>query len=308
MLFSGCIQTSKSEITIGLQNTPSSAIVLVAAEKGFFAQNGLDVKLEDFTAGKFALQAFLSGSVDLAVAGDVPIVLATMQGNDFYVLVQTVESTQENPVIVLDDFIEGPKEYFLKTKRKLTTSIGGTPEFYTYNFLKYYEIPEDQVEIIAQKPEEMVAAFVASSVDAMSIFEPYPTLSEDLLPGKTKRFEIPSKVYSPLYVLAANKVWVDKNPEKAVDLLNALVLAEKFIEKNPAESQKIVAQKTKFSEELIRSIWSQYTIKAVITERLLEYWNAEAVWAIETGKVNEIVPLDFEILLRKDLLNQARGD
>lgn len=307
LLVFGCIQNQQEKLSIGLQTTPSSSLVLVAEEKGFFEQNGLDIELAEFTAGKFALQAFLSQDVDFAVVGDVPVALARMQGNDFYVLTQMVESTQENPVLVHDEGISNVREYFSVKKRKLTTSAGGTPEFYTYNFLKFYNISEDQVEIVAQKPEDMVAAFTTNSVDAMSVFEPYPSIAETILTGKTRRFTIPKEVYSPLYVLVAKKDWVDRNPEQAKKFLDALIKAEEFIAQNPTEAKQIVAKRTKFSQELIDKIWPQYEIKAVLTEQLEKNWSAEAKWAIETNKVTNPIDPEFEKILRKDLLEKARN-
>jgi len=39
----------------------------VTPAKGFFLDEGVEVEIKEFTAGKFALQAFLSGSIDYAV-------------------------------------------------------------------------------------------------------------------------------------------------------------------------------------------------------------------------------------------------
>ena len=68
-------------------------LAMVAKDGGYFQDEGLDVELKQFTAGKFALQAFFSGAVDYAISGDVPVALATLQGNQTRVVTQVVEST-----------------------------------------------------------------------------------------------------------------------------------------------------------------------------------------------------------------------
>src|SRR5215211_6884736 len=68
-------QQEKRKLTVGIQVSPAMALVMVAKDKNFFDQEGLDVELKEFTAGKFALQAFLGGSLDFAVAGEVPTTL-----------------------------------------------------------------------------------------------------------------------------------------------------------------------------------------------------------------------------------------
>ena len=84
---------AKQRVTVGIQTSPAMALVMVAKDKQFFEQEGVEVEIKEFTAGKFALQAFLGGSLDFAVAGEVPVTLATLQGSQFRVLAQVVEKT-----------------------------------------------------------------------------------------------------------------------------------------------------------------------------------------------------------------------
>jgi len=140
------------KVTIGIQVSPAMALVMVAKDKQFFEQQGLDVELKEFTAGKFALQAFLGGSLDFAVAGEVPVTLSTIQGSDFRVVTQVVEKTINEVRLVArrDGSATDPKAFFASKKRKLATSFGGGPEFYTYNFLKKFGISPSSVEIVSQ--------------------------------------------------------------------------------------------------------------------------------------------------------------
>lgn len=295
---------NEDTIRIGFQNTPASALVQVADEKGLFEKNGVTVKLEEFTAGKFALQAMLAGSVELSTPAEIPVMLAKMQGNELYVLTEIGENKNEAPLIVRAENVTSIQDFF-SVKRKISTSLGGTPEYATHHYLKHFNIPKENVEIIAQKPEEMVGALSSSSVDAIVIFEPYPTLAEQTLPGKTTRFTLPADVYTTAYLLAANKNWMDQNPEKAKRVLKVLVEAETFIRENPAEAKEIVARRTKFSPQIIEQIWSDFDLRARISNQLIQTWNEEAQWAIDTNKVTSAAIPDFTKLLRPDLLPTA---
>lgn len=126
---------SVRKVTIGIQVSPAMTLVMVAKDEGFFSQQGLDVDLKEFTAGKFALQAFLGGSIDFAVSGDVPVCLAALQGNQIRVVAQVVDKTvNEVRVVALKDrgtkSASDPGSYFRSQKRKLATSFGGGPEFF----------------------------------------------------------------------------------------------------------------------------------------------------------------------------------
>jgi len=304
----GCTLAPNEEILkMGFMSTPESALVQVAQEKGYFAEQGLDVNLVKFTAGKLALQSFLAGGLDFAVVGDVPVTLAKMQGNKFYVLSQIANCPGENPVLVHGKNITDVKEYFASTKRKLVTSAGGTPEFYTYNFLKYYGIDSNQIEIIAQNPADMPATFIGGFVDAMSVFEPYPSIAEEQLKGETSRLEIPSEIYSPSYVIVANKKWVDANPKKAEAILKALIQAQKYVISNPKDAKQIIAKVSGFDPKLIESVWGKCNMQVELPDSLLQTFKAQSAWVIETKKADKNSITDFESMLRRDLLKGAKA-
>jgi NitT/TauT family transport system substrate-binding protein len=262
---------------------------MVAKDAGFFSQQGLKVDIKQFTAGKFALQAFLGGSIDFAVSGEVPVCLAALQGNQVRVVTQVVEKTTDEVRIVA---IKGktpsrpddPRLYFSQKKRKLATSFGGGPEFFTYNFLKHLQIAQDQVEIVSQRPEDMPAALETHSVDAISIFDPFAFIAEMRLGNSAITFR-GSDLYSELYVLDARPSQIEKSPEVIEALLRALVQAEQFIARNPEQSKQIMQGYTKLDRPVIDGIWKDFSFKASLSQKLIDYWNAEAIWAKDSGKV-----------------------
>lgn len=274
------------KVTIGIQTSPAMTLVMVAKDKGFFLKQNMDVELKEFTAGKFALQAFLGRSIDYCVSGEVPVALASLQGNDIRVVSQVVEKTTNEVRVVAtkDGIVSDPASYFKAKKRKLATSIGGGPEFYTYNFLKKYNIGASEVEIISQNPADMPAALESGSVDAISIFDPFAYIAEKRMGDKVVTFSAPD-LYSELYVLSAHPDQITKDPEAVKAIMRALVEAAQFIEDNPAESKSIMQKYTKLDDDIINGIWSNFVFKPALTNNLIEYWNAEAAWAKETNKI-----------------------
>lgn len=283
--FSGCRRSSK-HLTIGIQTSPAMAMVMVAKDKGFFEQEGIDVELKEFTAGKFALQAFLGGSLDFAVAGEVPVTLSSLQGSDFKVISQVVEKTTNEVRVVArkEEGVTDASAYFKKKKRKLATSFGGGPEFFTYNFLKKHGIAANEVEIISQKPEDMPAALVNGSVDAISIFDPFAFIAEKQMGGKGQTFADPD-IYSELYVITASNDTVEKRRDVVDALLRALIKAQDFIKSNPDEAKTIVIKYTKLDQSVVNGIWQNFSFGAALNQRLLDYQNQEAAWAKEKGTV-----------------------
>lgn len=283
---------NNSKVTVGIQVSPAMTLVMVAQDKGFFLNEGVNVELKEFTAGKFALQAFLSRSIDFAVSGEVPVALATLQGNSIRVVSQVVENTTNEVRIVAlkDGEITDPTQYFKSKKRKLATSIGGGPEFYTYEFLKRYQIQNNEVEIVSQKPEDMPAALETRSVDAISIFDPFAFIAEKNLKDRAITFNNP-ELYSEFYVLNVRPEQIEKQPKEIEALLRGLVKAGEFIQKNPEESKQILQKYTKLDKDVIDGIWGNFVFKPALTQRLIDYWQAQAVWAKATGKVTPKTPV-----------------
>lgn len=296
VILAGCTtqqaDSGSPKATIGLQLTPTSTLIQIADEKGFFKKNGVEVEIKEFTAGKLALQAMLSSSVDFASPADVPVLLAKAQGNELYTLAEIASNKSESPLVVKDDGSRTVEEYFSK-KRKIATSIGGSPEFSLYMFMKTYKIPKENMDVVPLKPEEMIWALSSGSVDGIVIFEPYPTLAEEKIPG-LKVFKLPDGVYTTKYLFVGNKQFVDRAPETAWRIVKSLSEAEAFLSANPEESKDIVARKTGFDRQIMDKIFAdfEFGLRAP-TSALMQNWHNEFAWALDTNKTQAISEPDM---------------
>jgi ABC-type nitrate/sulfonate/bicarbonate transport system substrate-binding protein len=280
-----------TKVSVGIQVSPAMMLLMVAKDEGFFEQQGLDVDLKQFTAGKFALQAFFAGSVDYAVSGDVPMCLAALGGNRGVVVTQVVERTiNEVRIVAREDSSPGnssdPAGFFKTKKRKLATSFGGGPEFFAYNFLQHYKVAPNQVELLSQRPEDMPASLASRSVDAVSIFDPFAYIAEQQLGDQAVTFRAPD-LYSELYVLAAHPKQVDRDAATIQGLLRALKQAEIFAAGHPEEAKQTVQRYTKLDRATIDGIWGSFSFRIALTPELVSFWQAEANWAKATGKVTQ---------------------
>ncbi len=281
------------------------ALVMVAQDKGFFTEQGLDVELKEFSAGKFALQAFLAGSLDYSISGDVPPALAALQGNKFLVPAQIVSQTKGEVRVVArkDGELNEAEAYFKTKKRKLATSIGGGPEFFTYELLNKLAVTKDQIEIVSQKPEDMVATLVSGSVDAIAIFDPVASIAEKKLGDQGITFTDES-IYSELYVLEA-PLRDREDQTRLTKILLSLIEAEQFVKDHPNEAKEIVVKYTKLDRETVDSTWEHATFHMSLTPKLLEFWTRQAAWARATGKISPDAPApDFTHIIFPDVLRQ----
>lgn len=291
----------KPKVTMGIQMSPAMALVMVAKDKGCFDEAGVDVELKGFTAGKFALQSFLGGSLDFAVAGEVPTTLATIQGNKLAVVSQVVDRTIKEVRVVArrDGSLTDPKAYFHAKKRRLATSIGGGPEFFTYNFLKKHSIGPAQVTIVSQQPGDMPASVVGGSVDAIAIFDPFAYIAEQKLGATGVTFADPD-LYSELYVLVVKPSDVANRRQIVDSVLRGLVKAEALIRQDPAGAKQIVVNYTKLDRAVVDGIWGNFVYAPALNKQLVSYMTAQAAWAKEKGDMPRTAAVpDF----RREVIN-----
>jgi NitT/TauT family transport system substrate-binding protein len=236
--------------------------------------------------------------------------LATLQGSRFLILSQVVERTITEVRVVArrDGQLIDAGSYFKKRKRKLATSLGGGPEFFTYNFLKKYGIAKNEVEIISQKPEDMPAALANGSVDAISIFDPFAYIGEKQLGDKAIVFADPD-IYSELYVITVHQETLDKNPGLAEKMMRALVAAQQYVQASPDDSQAVVAKYTKLQPDVVRAVWKSFVFAPALTPLLLDYQTKEAAWAKETGNLTaETVIPDFRKSIHDAALRKVKPE
>lgn len=297
-------KATSPKLTVGIQVSPAMTLVMVAKDKGFFDSEGVDVEIKEFTAGKFALQAFLGGSLDVAVAGEVPVALSTLQGNKFRVVAQVVERTINECRVVArrEAGLDTPEKYFGAKKRKLATSFGGGPEFFTYSFLKKHGIAPGQVELVSQRPEDMPATLKSASVDAISIFDPQARIAERIMGIEGITFA-DADIYSELYVVNVMQTTLENRREAIMAFLRGLRDASLYIEKEPEESKRVLIRYTKLDHAVVDDIWKNFVFKPAINHLFVQYTTAEAQWAIDKGMFPKGTPIpDFRTLLYPDLL------
>jgi len=308
---SGCTNKGNNSInsvptlTVGIQNSPSNALVIIADQKKFFDSSLVKVTVQEFSAGKLALQAMLGNTndIDAAVSAETPVVLSSMGGNKLKVISEIVDANNEIRVVVRKDAdLSTPVSYFSK-KRKLATSLGGSPEWSTFNFLKNNNIDKNNVEVVAMQPENMVPAISNGAVDAIAIFDPYARMAEDGLGDQGQSFL--NQDLKSYYVVSVKDTTLNKKGQALEAFLRGLIKAQDFIKSNPVEAKQIIATRTKLDLNIVNETWNTYNFQLSLDNDFLNLCNKESQWAITSGKypTGTAIP-NYSSILSPDLLKK----
>lgn len=267
----------REQITIGVDQSLLSALIMVAEDQGFFSKEGVDVMVKYYASGKLALNGMFSGEVDLATPAETPIVFSSFERMDFSILATTGSSDNEAKIVARKDSgIQKPGN--LQGKR-IATQEGSAVHFFLHSFLIKHGLSEKEIKLSFKHPDELVPALANGEIDAFSMREPYVSRAKTLLRNNIVVFEEPG-LYLKTYNLVAFHTFIKDRLQAVKSALQALIKSEEFIKKYPKRAQKIVSNKTGVKESEVASLWPDLRFEVSLEQSLLSSLENEARWAI----------------------------
>ena len=296
-------QPSQDKIILGINPFPLSALVFIADEKGYFAQEGLNVEFVNFQTGKLALDSLLGGGTNIATTADIPITLAALSDQEFSVVSTIAWGNDISVVARKDSGIIVPAD--LKGKRIGTTS-GGGPLFFTHKFLETNNISVEDVSLTYLSPSDMVLAIVRGDLDAIIVFSPHPSFAKEQLGDNAVIFS-PENIYGETWNVVVSKEFVINNPESVLSFLKALKKAELFAENNRDEAITITAQRSGVKASVLESYWDILNFELALNNILTDSLILESKWAIDTKISNALAVPDFNEFIDSSFLDKINN-
>ena len=245
------LEKTKVTIAVGGKNLFYYLPLTIAEQLGYFKAEGLDVNIVDFAGGSRALQAVVGGSADV-VSGAFehtlnmqhkgqPMRAFVLQGAAPQIVLGVNPKTMPNFKTVAD----------LKGKKIGVTAPGSsTNVLANYVLAKAGLKPSDVSFVGVGASNGAVAAMRSGQIDAISNLDPVITLlqrSGDLkIVSDTRRVAEAERVFGgpmPAGCLYSPQAFLDKNPNTAQALVNAMVRANKWIQQaGPGDIIKVVPE------------------------------------------------------------------
>ena len=293
------------KITFATTYQPESALIHIAVGNGYFAGEGLDVRLLMNTFGKQALQAVIENKADLAMVAETPIMFNILKGEKIFVLATMVTSTTNHAVVARKDAgIKAPADLLGK---RIGFTPGTTSDFFLDSLLIANNLSRHDVQLIPLKPEEMLDAIMAGKVDAVSTWNyPLTQIKQQLSASGLVFYD--RHLYTETFNIAARQDFVHNNVQTVERFLRALIKAEEFAEKNPDQAQAIVAAATKIDKNLVREVWKAFTFRVVLDRTLLITLEDETRWAIREKLSQHTEMPDYENFIYQDSLKSVKPE
>jgi ABC-type nitrate/sulfonate/bicarbonate transport system substrate-binding protein len=266
------------KVRLAQNQSPISGVSIIADRKGFFAKNGLDVEVFNFTTGKQCLDTVMGGGADIATTAEAPITAAAMSGQKIALLART-EYSYIKMLTATAAQIRKPAD--LKGKRiAFTAGTGG--EVYTMQLLKAAGLSKDDVTLVNLRPQDMVAALASGSIDAYGTWEPHIFNGIKALASKATPLDTKG-IYAETFNIVLMQDYLQKKPEVAKNFLKALVEAEAWMKAKREQAINVVAAFVKMPVDELKPIWDDYVYQVALDDQTLDILNAHASWRLASG-------------------------
>ncbi|NNM74321.1 ABC transporter substrate-binding protein [Enterovirga aerilata] len=238
---------------VGVIPIIGAAPIFVTDGKGWAKEAGLDLKFTTFESGPNMIQALASGTIDIYVAGVMPLAVARAKGIESKVVTATAVEEMV--------FVAGPKlaPYFRegvppaqalkdfrakegKPARLAAQPPGSVPNTTLQHWLwQVAKADKADAEIVSMGIDATQQAVLVGAVEGAAIREPALTIVQGRNPNiklvATGGQMFPSQ---PGTVVAVTPAFAKAHPEKVQGLVDALVKADKLLKERPDEAAPLV--------------------------------------------------------------------
>ena len=277
------LQAAPAQLTLGVADSGAyAAPVLIADAQGYFAAEGLALKVVRCAFGRICLQKLLDGELHFATVADTPIVFASFTRHDFAVVATITTSGRETQMVVRGDRgIRGPAD--LKGKR-IGMLKGTSGHYFTESFLLFHGVNMADVTLVPLDARDVVGPLVRGEIDAAGLFQPHVLnalrqlgANGATLPGGSF-FSLGFNIVSVGEAAGAS----DEDVQK---LLRAVRRADALIRSEPEQARKIVAAALKLDVRELAASWGDFDYRTQLGQGLVNSLESQARWAMRAGLV-----------------------
>lgn len=303
---------AQTKLTIGTAKDPNlSAQIVIARDKGFFEQAGVDADISFFPSGGDLMAAFVGGSVSMGTAGATPTTTLRSRPFPIVIVARVSDISGAQQLLVKNDVdsleaLEG---------KKIGMMNGTASEALFNSIVEGYGLDASKFEKVNMGPTEMLQGFVQGTVDAVALWEPHSTRAREAGDGKTlvsgTRSFVPGsegekRVYGDHAVLFTSENFLAEQPETVKKALTALAMASDFIEQNREEAVTILSAEFDLTPEQMAAIVDVNRFTLSLDDQMVADMNRLAQFLAGLGKIVQAV--DAREWIGPDLLKELRPE
>lgn len=275
-------------INLFMGTSPDHANLWVALQKGYFANEGLDVKVRLFPSGSAATDAFRAGVAEFVACGDIPAMrLWEVMGTKY---IAPVAYDYRTPVFMVKSAIKTPEDLRGKT---IATRFGSTFELMIEMVSRKMNIPAGTFKLVNMEPNDMVITLERGDIDGFIWGSPMEQRAKQISGDKVRLFVRGADVGFPNAVCMATRADIIKNDPALVQaFMRAQMKASDWCMANKDETSEIVGKSLKVDQDVAR-LTQDMTFTTRFDQNLIPFYCALGKFVVEKGIVKRLDWQDY---------------
>ncbi len=266
-------------VATGIRAAEPYGLIHIAEDRGYFAENGLNVTMRSYETTPEAFDGLLNGDVDIAFTGEYTVVTKAFENKNF-VVIACIDKLQSV-------YLYGRKDRGIENisdlrGKKIGLARRCQVEFFLGRFLDLHDMSLQDVTIVDLKPSQYVDALVNGSVDSVVASDPFIDQCKEQLGSNLILWPIQSN-QSSYFVTTCRSDWAASHPEQINRFLKSLAQAEEYTINHPAEAKSILQKRSNCTDAHIGRVWPEHQFSLTLDQSLLIAMNDEARWMINNN-------------------------
>lgn len=245
-------------VKVGVIPIADTAALYLGVDKGFFADEGLDVTIETATGGAAIVPSVVSGDYQFGFSNLLSLMVAEEKGLPLQVVSAAVASTGDTAsdfgavIVPADSPITSMKD--LEGKTVSSNSLGNINDTVVRTLVDEDGGDSSTIEFVEVAFPDAGAAIANKQVDAAYVVEPFVTSA---LAAGDRVLSYAYADFDPNLNVAgyfAMSDTVDNDPELVSKFQNAMKKSLEYAEANPDDVRAIIATYTKTPADVLATI------------------------------------------------------
>jgi NitT/TauT family transport system substrate-binding protein len=250
---------TKRKVVFGVPVTPPNVVHIppyIAKEAGFFAENNIDAEFVTFEGGTQTLRGSVAGGLDITGTSSDPAIIAAARGAGTKVL-GTYSHKLSQSMLVQSD-IKNCKE--LKGRKIGIQEVGAFNEVLSRAVLASCGLTPKDVQYVPVSTKGRVPGLLTNQIDTAILHVDQAIVAKKKKPELNILVNLWEPLPKWLYaVYIAPEKEVAANRQLYIDIMAALIKANRYIYNNKAKTVEIAAKYTQQDSEAVAQTYDILT-------------------------------------------------
>lgn len=266
-------------ISFGSAPIEQFALIYIAEDRGFFAENGLNVTVGDYDSGPSAVSGMKNNEVNISVSAEYPIVAEAFKKENISII-GSISKSQTFYLIGRKD--RGITKVSDLRGKRIGVPRGTVGEFYLGRFLSLNGMSLKDVIPVDAQLSKSANAIINGSLDADIFRDVNINQVKERLGSNIVVWPVQSS-QSDYSVMVCKNGWIAGQPDTIDKVLKSLGQAEEYTIEHPGEAKAILQKRLHLDEAYVATVWPNHQFSLTLDQSLIAAMEDEGRWMINNN-------------------------